>query len=312
MNNILIIGLKILRKSHGIFFDRSQNRKPECIEGADLASYVVYDSLMNDQPCMIAGFRNTELNCLVNYIGVKDHGKDYLKYIQGKTQSWWWDNTTINQLQQFGGFFPEQNNKIEQFCELMVQDIPEVNILSSRFPHERLFDKELMNCEKIKFELLNPYFTTLPWTMALKGKKVLVVHPLVDTIEKQYLKRDLLFKNDLLPEFEMQILQASVSIAENLMLYKDWFEVLDYMKTEIDKQEYDICLIGGCGAYGFPLAAHVKRMGKKSIELGGSLQLLFGIWDEFGGDFNYNLNYHYAQLVNEHWIKTRNGRNITG
>lgn len=48
------------------------------------------------------------------------------------------------------------------------------------------------------------------------------------------------------------------------------------MKDEIDKQDYDIALIG-CGAYGFPLAAHIKRSGKKAIHLGGALQLLFGI-----------------------------------
>lgn len=58
--------------------------------------------------------------------------------------------------------------------------------------------------------------------------------------------------------------------------FKDWFEALEYMKTEIDKVDYDICLIGA-GAYGFPLAAHVKRQGKQGVHLGGALQLLFGI-----------------------------------
>ena len=48
------------------------------------------------------------------------------------------------------------------------------------------------------------------------------------------------------------------------------------MKSEIDKCDYDVCLIG-CGAYGFPLAAHVKHKGKQAIHLGGTLQLLFGI-----------------------------------
>ena len=41
-----------------------------------------------------------------------------------------------------------------------------------------------------------------------------------------------------------------------------------------------------CGAYGFPLAAHEKRTGRKAIHIGGSLQLLFGIkgkrWDDKG------------------------------
>lgn len=32
--------------------------------------------------------------------------------------------------------------------------------------------------------------------------------------------------------------------------------------------DYDICLIG-YSAYGFPLAAHAKRKGKKAVHLGG-------------------------------------------
>lgn len=40
------------------------------------------------------------------------------------------------------------------------------------------------------------------WTTALKGKKVLVIHPFVDTIKKQYEKRDKLFETSKLPTFE--------------------------------------------------------------------------------------------------------------
>ena len=64
----------------------------------------------------------------------------------------------------------------------MLQDIPEVDILGSWLPEEQLFEKELENCPKINFELLNPYFSSIPWTKALEGKKVLVVHPFAEDI----------------------------------------------------------------------------------------------------------------------------------
>ena len=71
----------------------------------------------------------------------------------------------------------------------------------------------------------------------------------------------------------------------------------------MDKVEYDICLIG-CGAYGFHLAAHAKRMGKKAIHLGGSLQLLFGIkgkrWESNGYQ---KANNNYSIFFNEYWIR---------
>ena len=41
-------------------------------------------------------------------------------------------------------------------------------------------------------------------------------------------------------------------------------------------KNFDIALIG-CGAYGFPLAAFVKGIGKKAVHIGGPLQLFFGI-----------------------------------
>jgi hypothetical protein len=129
-----------------------------------------------------------------------------------------------------------------------------------------------------------------------------VVHPFASTIEKQYLKRDLIFKDNLLPAFELQTIQAVQSIAGNPTQFRDWFAALDFMKIEIDKHDYDICLIG-CGAYGFHLAAHIKRQGKKAVHLGGSLQLLFGIRGKRWEDSSYNPNYNFTALMNEHWVK---------
>jgi hypothetical protein len=60
--------------------------------------------------------------------------------------------------------------------------------------------------------------------------------------------------------------------------------------------EFDVAIIG-CGAYGFPLAAHVKHLGKKAVHLGGATQVLFGIkgkrWLERDA---------VSQLINEHWV----------
>ena len=92
----------------------------------------------------------------------------------------------------------------------------------------------------------------------LKGKRVLVVHPFVESIKYQYeYNREQLFTNpDVLPEFKELILIKAVQTQANAKdpRFNDWFEALQYMKDEIDKHEYDIALIG-CGAYGTCLAA---------------------------------------------------------
>jgi hypothetical protein len=177
-----------------------------------------------------------------------------------------------------------------------------LDIIGSWLEQENLFSNILQSKIKLHFELLNPYFSNIPWTKALEGKNVLVVHPFSKSIEEQYLKRELLFAKDILPKFNLKTIKAVQTVAGNKSEFKTWFDALDYMKNEIDKVEFDICLIG-CGAYGFPLAAHVKRSGKKAVHLGGSLQLLFGIKGKRWENPNYNSIYNYSSLMNEHWVR---------
>jgi len=301
MNKFQIIILRSIRKAYQIIFGLDKQNKPECIQEAEFSSQIIYDALTSDKPCMIARFGSTELACLMNYIGVTKEKNKFFSYFQGKTSPWWWEQKIINQMQNWSGFFPPTIDQIEKFCQLMIEDIPQVDVLGSWLVEEHLFNKELYKSKKINLELLNPFFSSKPWTLALKGKKVLVVHPFIQTIESQYKNRELLFNDNLLPFFHLQTIQAVQSIAGNQTQFADWFEALDYMKSEIDKCDFDICLIG-CGAYGFPLAAHVKRLGKKAVHLGGSLQLLFGIKGKRWENPNYNPIYNYSILMNQHWV----------
>lgn len=307
MNKSFVFFLKVLRKLYFKSFGASI-KSPECIHNSDKAAKIIYDTLMSDKPCMIARFGSTELLCLKNYLGViKDKGK-YFDYIKGNAQTWWWEENTINQMQQWSGFFPAREDKIEQFCELMIQDISEVDVLGSWLVDEQLFEKELKEAKKLHLRLLEPYWSENHWSRALEGKKVLVVHPFAKDIESQYQKRKLLFKSNILPNFQLTTIKAVQSLADEKTEFKDWFEALDYMKAEIDKVDYDICLIG-CGAYGFPLAAHVKKTGKKGFHYGGSLQLLFGIKGKRWEDPEYGVKEwgipygFYVNLMNEHWVR---------
>jgi hypothetical protein len=133
------------------------------------------------------------------------------------------------------------------------------------------------NTIKVQLETLYPFFVKNPWTRALKGKKVLVVHPFEETIKMQYSNRILLFENqDVLPQFQLITLKAIQSLGGGSTVFENWFKALKYMEDQISILDFDICILG-CGAYGLPLAAHVKRMGKKAVHLGGGSQLLFGI-----------------------------------
>lgn len=299
MNKPGIVALKGLRKIYSKVFSGAEKVRPVANRSPQSVADVIYTALTSDKPCMIARFGSTEMSCICNYLGITRQQGQVFNYIKGNTFAWWWEQGIINQMQQWSGLFPATEEKARQFSELMLNDIPLVDILGSWLPEEKYFDNQMKNAERVRFVLLDPYWAEQPWTRALAGKKVLVVHPFADTIESQYKKRQLLFKNNLLPEFELRTVKAVQSIAGVKTNYADWFEALDYMKREIDKVDYDICLIGA-GAYGFPLAAHVKRSGKKGFQMGGSLQLLFGIkgkrWSK-----DYSADYDYSTLPNEHW-----------
>lgn len=309
MNKYQILVLKGIRKVYLTLFNAKKDSKPECINNADVVSQIIYEALMADKPCMIARFGSTELTCLSNYVGVQQEKSQFVNYITGKTNPWWWEVNIINQMQNWSGFFPARVDKIEQFCKLMLDDIPQVDVLGSWLSMEQLFEKEI-TAKKVHLRLLEPFWSDLPWTKALVGKKILVVHPFADTIAHQYSHRQILFSNDeVLPNFKsLSVIKAIQTLGEGDTRFKDWFEALDYMKSEIDKIDYDFCLIG-CGAYGFHLAAHVKRQGKKGIHLGGALQLLFGIRGKRWEDPSYGVKEwgipfgSYSNLMNENWVR---------
>jgi len=297
------IVLKALKKAHTIV--RPENsafgRNWKMFPNKEYASRLIHRALLSSEPVMIARLGANELQCMVNYIGVKhpEMHKNLKRYVCNQSPPWWWNDSTIEQMRKCAGFFPTKKKKLEQFCEMMITDLPKVDILGSWLKEEAFFTQELKSSKKVVLEDLEPFFSTHPWTSALESKRVLVVHPFADTIQRQYARRTELFDDNLLPEFELDVIQAVQSIAGQKTQFDDWFEALDWMKEEIRKREFDVCILG-CGAYGFPLAAYVKGLGKKAIHLGGVTQLLFGIkgarWEQY-------LWYPYTNLFNDAWVR---------
>ena len=289
---------------------------PGCMDHLDrvtdheVASEMMYKTLSSDKPVMIARFGGSELNAMTNYLGVLNGPRKALDFITAKQDQWWWLKIRIDHLTNNAGFFPREEWAVEKFSELMLEDMKYLDLLGSFTRQECYFREELNNIPKIYLALLEPWFGSKPWTRVLEGKKVLVVHPFAAQIEDQYYnhRKELFPGTQILPEFELQTIKAVQSLGGSSDGFATWFDALEWMKNEIDKHEYDFCLIG-CGAYGFHLAAHVKRTGKKAVHLGGVTQMLFGIKGNRWEDPDYafpEVNVPagwYLKLMNESWIK---------
>lgn len=282
---------------------------PGIITNADDASDKIYKLLSSDKPCMIARFGSVELLNVTNSRSICFGHHSVWRYITNREREWWWNDLNCNQMQSNAGFFPNTKDNLIRFGHLICEDAKLLNILGSWVDSERymedLFPEHL---ERVHLILLEPFWSIRPWTKVLEGKRIVVVHPFAELIKKQYQEhRTELFKNpDVLPAFQLRIVKAVQSLGGENHGFQDWFEALDWMKSEIDKEDYDVALIG-CGAYGFSLAAHVKRRGKKAVHLGGSLQLLFGIkgkrWDNPQyGSRTLGRDGSYLELFNEYWV----------
>lgn len=271
----------------------------------------IYKLLESDSPCMVARFGTTEIGILTNYITT--HSKKSIisrcyDYIVDNTGMPWWDKLYVEKCKWASGIFPQSIETLERFSERYFEDIPHIDLLGS-FNYTEKFMPLRDDVQKVHLECLYPFFVEHPWTKALRGKKVLVVHPFTETIKAQCARRERLFDNaDVLPEFELKTLRAVQTGADSKCEFSDWFEALKYMEDEIAKIDFDIAIIG-CGAYGLPLAATIKRMGKKAVHLGGGSQLLFGIkgkrWDNDGYHWKElpQLNTSYSNLYNDYWVR---------
>jgi len=203
------------------------------------------------------------------------------------------------------GFFPNTEKEGIKFKNLMLDSIPEADVMGIwMLPFEEYYlnsygDKQLKTTYLLDLE---PWSSPeKPWSAALKGKKVLVIHPFKETIERQYERREEIFPGtDILPEFELKTLKAVQTVAgEKDNRFLTWFDALEWMYQEAMKIDFDVAIIG-CGAYGFPLAAKLKQAGKQAIHLAGATQLLFGIkgkrWEE-------NTAFAYVQkYFNDAWV----------
>ena len=175
---------------------------------------------------------------------------------------------------------------LDKFCRLYVKTAQSAELLALwNVGAER---EVIRGCDATRFtelRALEPYYHARPWSAALAGKRVLVVHPFRRTILAQYEKRAQLFPGkDVLPELAcLTVIQAVQGLGGQDTGYADWFDALTEMERRMDDADYDVAIVGA-GAYSLPLAAHARDTGHAAIQMSGATQLLFGIkgkrWDD--------------------------------
>jgi hypothetical protein len=200
------------------------------------------------------------------------------------------------------GFFPIKPCYVEQFAQYMERDCREIDILAVWQHHmeDYIIARLMKRAQLCPPRTLEPYLCNSgekPWSAALRGRRVVVIHPYAASIRSQYEKarRKIWTNDDLLPEFDLKTIRSP--FPPNQPDGKTtWFSELDNMLEQASKVEYDVALIGA-GAYGLSLAAGIKRQGKQAVLMGGAVQMLFGIKGR-----RWSARPEFLRLMNAAWV----------
>lgn len=190
------------------------------------------------------------------------------------------DEAFLQKVWLHAGVYPATRDQFARFTETYLGALEEADLLGlmnapyeaehirSRCPGAALTD----------LGSLEPYLGPEPWSRHLAGLDVLVVHPFTESIEDQYRnRREAIFTNpDVLPSFNLKTLRPPQTLGGNSDGRESWSGSFDALAQAVASQTFDAAIVG-CGAYGLPIGAVIKKMGKPCIHLGGATQLLFGI-----------------------------------
>ena len=305
---LMELGREVYMKIHFTSENSGQYSNHSIYEdGFSKGQEIIKKYLAQKNPCMLARFGATELKAFSTWLQVNNKLTDSFsfnarKYIRNECMPKWFTLRNIHSMDYLSGFFPATKENLQKWGSLVEKDLTEVDLLFTWQEMEKYVCEYLNGVPRVFYaEMYFPYRFSNPWSAALENKKVLVVSPFAESIEKQYSeRREKIFPGtEVLPQFELKTIKAYNTIGGNNP-YKEinnWFEALEIMKNKMDRIDYDIALLG-CGAYAFNLAAHAKRNGKKAITLCGSLQVLFGIYGE-----RYEAYLQQLGLINEYWVR---------
>lgn len=213
------------------------------------------------------------------------------------------------ELENNAGIKTNDNISLKKYVEKLVESyencttIAEWDIDGKVFAHtgvgQKLITSRTPNIPKINALALEPYYFKDSWMPALKGKKILIVHPFSKTFSKQVSNLKKIFPNQTwFEDCEFQFVQPPLTLAGNHD-NRDWQEhLIPFLESLREVKEFDVALVAA-GGYGMLVANFIfKELERSVIYIGGALQLFFGVigkrWFE---------NKEILKFINDDWIR---------
>jgi hypothetical protein len=148
-------------------------------------------------------------------------------------------------------------------------------------------------------DIFNYVQTPTPWTHALKGKRLLIISPFMESFKSQLPHLEKIYGRDFFPDCTFVFIKPPQTQGEQP---SEEFNIeFDKFINELEniKDDFDVAL-AACGGYGNLVCARIHAMDKSAIYVGGALQLFFGVYGERWVKDRPDI---ISIFKNEHWIR---------
>lgn len=141
-----------------------------------------------------------------------------------------------------------------------------------------------------------------PWTHALRGKRILIISPFVESIKEKIPVLNEIYGKDLFPGCSFILLKPPQTQGDEPSQEFD-IEFNSFCgQINMIKDEFDVALCS-CGGYGNPICAFIyKHLNKSAIYVGGVLQMYFGI---YGNRWLKERKDIMQLYLNKHWSRPK-------
>lgn len=289
------VQLPRLNRLTGLRWWRSRSPRPTSRAMQEAA---IRKMILQPGPCAIGKIGTSELFVL-------EYSHRWIRLPWPPSASW---HRPAKRLFQSGGLFPLKKQIFDRFLIEYPEAVKSLDMVAewqTENTYEAAVEHAMVeslcpHAVRVGFflvKILNPH---APWLNDLATLRWLVIHPFAQTIRAQLPNLSMLgvYSSAAKSHLQDRALDTSIIACPQLPYmvpprHRDWFEALEDLKAQMERETFDIALVGA-GAWSLPLVAHAKKLGKKGIHLGGSLQLLFGIK---GGRYDNN------GIYNEAWTR---------
>lgn len=188
----------------------------------------------------------------------------------------------LDQLHTNVGLFPPTAASVDRFCDAYAAALGGIDLLAVwGQPGEAAILRRAPAPPRprtlMHIDSLEPWYHAAPWSAALAGRRVVVLHPFAATIARQYRRRREIWGDDgVLPDFHLRTVRMPLSPALAPPRHRDWEARFRALMDEVEAAPHDVLLVGA-GGISLIAAARARAAGRVGIHMGGLTQILFGV-----------------------------------